>query len=456
MKHQPTATAPGPGAWLTLAITLAIQAMTAMSLVALPAMAPVVATALGVSPALAGVYVAIVYAAGMVSTLAAGAAVARYGAIRLSQAGLVLCALGLAMCAVPSLWGTVIGALLIGLGYGPITPASSHLLAITTPAHRMSLVFSVKQTGVPLGGALAGAIVPSLMLLVGWQGALLCTAAMALLCAVIAQPLRHALDADRQLDKPMALGNLATPVRLVLAHPALLTLAGCSFVFSIAQLSLTSYAVIYMHETLAYGLVFAGLALSLSQLGGVAGRVLWGWIADHWFGARRILAVLAFIMVACCGGTKDKQQRQRQHAARVGAGAAVCLWCHSHRLERRVPGRGGAPGAARDGEHRHRRHAGLYLLWRGAGAAGVRGCVGLVWQLPRGVHGAGDTGDDLWRRVAAHARHGAATSSLKSSTAAVTCSFAVALNPQNRANPCGIPLAQVSLTCAPASARKRA
>jgi sugar phosphate permease len=119
---------------------------------------------------------------------------------------------------------------------------------------------------------------------------------------VIAQPLRHALDADRQLDKPMALGNLATPVRLVLAHPALLTLAGCSFVFSIAQLSLTSYAVIYMHETLAYGLVFAGLALSLSQLGGVAGRVLWGWIADHWFGARRILAVLAFIMVACCGG----------------------------------------------------------------------------------------------------------------------------------------------------------
>ncbi|MBC7378985.1 MAG: MFS transporter [Burkholderiaceae bacterium] len=302
MKHAVPQAAPAAGAWLTLAITLAIQAMTSMSLVALPAMAPVVAAALGVSPALTGLYVAVVYAAGMVSTLSAGAAVARYGAIRVSQAGLVLCALGLALCAVPSVWATAVGAVLIGLGYGPITPASSHLLALTTPAHRLSLVFSVKQTGVPLGGALAGAIVPSLMLLAGWQAALLCTAVSALLCAIIAQPLRLSLDADRQLDKPIALCNLATPVRLVLAHPALLTLAGCSFVFSIAQLSLTSYVVTYMHETLAYGLVFAGLALSLSQLGGVAGRVLWGWIADHWFGARRILAVLAFIMLACCGG----------------------------------------------------------------------------------------------------------------------------------------------------------
>ncbi|MBC7438209.1 MAG: MFS transporter [Bdellovibrionales bacterium] len=302
VKHAINKSPRPVSAWLTLAITLAIQAMTSMSLVALPAMAPVVAVALGVSPTLAGVYVAVVYAAGMVSTLAAGAAVARFGAIRVSQSGLVLCAVGLALCAVPSVWVTVLGAVFIGLGYGPITPASSHLLAITTPAHRMSLVFSVKQTGVPLGGALAGAIVPSLMLVAGWQAALLCTGAIALLCAAVAQPLRHTLDADRQLDKPMALGNLATPVRLVLAHPALLMLAGCSFVFSIAQLSLTSYVVVYMHETLAYGLVYAGFALSLSQLGGVAGRVLWGWVADHWFGARRILAVLALVMAVCCGG----------------------------------------------------------------------------------------------------------------------------------------------------------
>lgn len=284
------------GTWLPLVVTLTIQAMVSMALLVLPVMAPVVALALDVSTTYTGFYVAVVYAGAMVASLAAGTAVARYGAIRVSQAGLVLCAAGLALCAVPSVPAVALGALLIGLGYGPITPASSHLLALTTPAHRMSLVFSIKQTGVPLGGVLAGAAVPSLLLLAGWQGALLAASAANLLCAFTAQPLRKALDADRKAGLPLALGNLAQPIRLVLSQTTLMMLAGCSFIFSSVQLSLTSYLVIYLHETLAYGLVAAGLMLSLSQLGGVAGRILWGWVSDRWLGARHMLALLGGLM----------------------------------------------------------------------------------------------------------------------------------------------------------------
>ena len=282
--------------WLALAVTLTIQAMVSMALLALPVMAPVVARALDVPTTYTGLYVALVYAGAMAASLAAGAAVARFGAIRVSQTGLLLCAAGLGLCAVPSLPAIALGALLIGLGYGPITPASSHLLALTTPAHRLSLVFSVKQTGVPLGGVLAGAGVPGLLLLVDWQGALLVASAANLLCAFAAQPLRQELDADRDLNASLALGRMAHPVKLVLSHPALMMLAGCSFVFSCAQLSLTTFLVVYLHETLAYSLVAAGLALSLSQFGGVVGRILWGWVADRWFGARRILALLAAVM----------------------------------------------------------------------------------------------------------------------------------------------------------------
>ncbi len=282
--------------WWPLLLTLVIQAMVAMALLSLPVVAPVVAQTLQVSPALVGLYVSVTYAGAMVATLMGGATVARMGAIRVSQWGLVLCALGLILCAVPWLPSMVLGAVLIGLGYGPITPASSHLLARTTPKHQMSLVFSIKQTGVPLGSMLAGAVVPPLALLGNWQLSLVLVAVVCLLCAWVSQSLRAELDSDRQSDSAIRWGNLIEPIRLVLAHRALLIMAFCSFLFSMVQLSLTTYLVTFLHDDLTYGLVAAGLALSVTQLGGMGGRVVWGFVADLWLGAKRMLVLLASMM----------------------------------------------------------------------------------------------------------------------------------------------------------------
>jgi len=284
--------------WRPLAVTLAIQALVAMALITVPVMAPVLAQDLGISSTYVGIYVGVVYAAAMLASLSAGAAVARFGAIRVSQVALALCAGGIALSTLGSLWAMALGAVLVGLGYGPVTPASSHLLARTTPADRMSLVFSIKQTGVPLGGVLAGALVPPLLVL-GWRGALLVVAAANIACIFVAQPLRAALDADREPQRPLVLGNLAQPIRIVLAHPPLRLLAGCSFLFSIAQLSLTTYLVTYLHDILDYGLVAAGLALAVSQAAGVVGRVLWGYVSDRYLGARRMLATLAAVVSVC-------------------------------------------------------------------------------------------------------------------------------------------------------------
>ena len=282
--------------WLTLFLTLVIQAMVSMALLTLPVMAPVVAQDLQVSPALVGLYVSMTYAGAMAASLMGGATVNRLGAIRVSQWGLVLCAAGLLLCAVPWFPAMGLGAVLIGLGYGPITPASSHLLARTTPKHQMSLVFSLKQTGVPLGSLLAGAIVPSMLLVLSWHSSLGVVAAVCLLCAALAQPLRAELDQDRQPHMPIRWGSWITPIRMVLAHRALSTMAACSFMFSMVQLSLTTYLVTFLHDDLAYGLIAAGLALSATQLGGMAGRIAWGYAADRWLGARRMLLLLAGLM----------------------------------------------------------------------------------------------------------------------------------------------------------------
>lgn len=285
-------------AGMPLVVTLVIQAMVAMALLTLPVMAPVVGAALAVSPALVGVYVALCYGGAMVASLLGGDTVRRFGAIRVSQWGLLLCAAGLLLCMTPWLPALALGAVLIGLGYGPITPASSHLLARTTAPRRMSVVFAIKQTGVPVGSMMAGALVPPLLLGLGWQASLAVVAAACLLCAALAQGLRADLDADLDPRHRVHPGSLLRPVRLVLAHRRLTTMAACSFLFSMVQMSFTTYLVTYLNQDLAFGLVAAGLALAVAQGGGVGGRIAWAYVADRWLGASRTLLLLALLMVA--------------------------------------------------------------------------------------------------------------------------------------------------------------
>lgn len=179
----------GGDTWRVLMVTLAIQAMVSMAVLTVPAVAPAFAEERGIPVSLLGYFLGLVYLGAIVASLISGQAVRKYGAIRLSQIGLVLCMLGLLCVFLLSAWAAAFGAVMIGLGYGPITPASSHLLAINTPAHRAGLVFSLKQTGVPLGGMLAGSIAPPLTTMYGANFAILVVAAACLLCVFLAQPL---------------------------------------------------------------------------------------------------------------------------------------------------------------------------------------------------------------------------------------------------------------------------
>ncbi len=293
-------TAPRSVGWglVALLITFAIQAVATTCVIAPTAVAPAIAEAYGgVAPI--GAFVALVYGGAMVSSVTGGWFVSRLGAVRTSQVSLLLCAAGLALIATsPWVAAAALGALLIGCGYGPITPASSDLLVRTTSPARMSFVFSVKQTGVPMGGVVAGAFTPSMTVAFGWPAALLALSAVTCACALAVQPLRAPLDVTTGPARPPSLGALLRPVQSVWRDRRLRTLAACSFVFSGMQVSLTVYLVTFLTSSLAWGLVAAGVALSVAQSAGVIGRPTWGWIADRRGGAVGTLAVLAVLMIA--------------------------------------------------------------------------------------------------------------------------------------------------------------
>jgi len=281
-----------------LAITLAIQAFTSLAATATSVLAPEIGRDLGVAPKLVGVFVGLIYAGGMTASLASGGFVERYGAIRVSQVSVVLCAAGLAMVVgytarpailLPLL---VVAPVVIGLGYGPITPASSQILARTAPPSRMALTFSIKQTGVPVGAALAGALLPVLAVSLGWHTAFLAVCAIGIAIAIVAQLARASLDAHRIPGRALSLSGVVAPLHQVLRTPALRELATSGFVYAALQVCLMSFLVVYMTESLGYSLVAAGFALTAANLGGIAGRILWGAIADLFIAPRALLGLI--------------------------------------------------------------------------------------------------------------------------------------------------------------------
>lgn len=279
-----------------LLATTAIQIATAAAALTLPSIAPLVAADLGQPASNVGTYIALLYIGAAVSAVVGGALLRRLGAIRVSQLGLALCALGLIAGLAPLVWVVALGALILGLGYGPITPASSDVLARTTPPDKMGLVFSIKQTGVPAGTALAGIVVPPLAVWLGWHWAVLVMVAACLLVVASAQAVRQPLDAQRDRDAAISLAGVAVALRLVVRTPALRLMALVSFVYNGMQMCVSTFIVVYLTEAIGLPLVVAGLGLTAANSAGVVGRIVWGVVADRVGSSRLTLAALGALM----------------------------------------------------------------------------------------------------------------------------------------------------------------
>lgn len=280
---------------LALIATLAIQALVSMSVLTPPVLAALAAPDIGVASERIGLFTALVYAGAIVSSASSGALLARTGPLRLSQWCLGFCALGMSVASLTLLPAVMLGAVLMGLGYGPVTPASSHILIRQTAPERRSLVFSFKQTGVPVGGMLAGSIAAPLGLAIGWRGAAVCVAVASLVLAVVVEPLRTRFDVADGARPTTAQSPLAG-IRLVLRTPALRRLALSSTTFAATQLSMATFLVTFLTERAGIPLVRAGIVMAVAQGAGVVGRILLGWVADRLLRPGRVLALLGIGM----------------------------------------------------------------------------------------------------------------------------------------------------------------
>jgi MFS family permease len=275
------------------------QTMASVAKTAVPVLFKPVADDIGFDPELVLLYTWLFACTGILVMLGCGAFITRFGALRMTQMGCVLMAIGLAVMTLTTtpvplaiaLLALVAG--LVSMGATVSTPASSQILARYAPARWAPLVFSVKQAGVPLGVALAAFLAPILTTWVGWRGASLILAATALVIAFALEPCRQEFDKDRKPRHPLTLSSARETFLAVLDRPGLRMLATTAFAFIGLQAVYTNFTVVYLAQELGYGLEEAGASLAVATLVAAPGRIVWGWVSSVFISPRILLVGLA-------------------------------------------------------------------------------------------------------------------------------------------------------------------
>lgn len=272
------------------------QTFATMGRSTVPLIAPAIVADLGVDPALVGVYVAIGAVAGFLTTMGCGGLIVRYGALRMTQVGMLALAIGLALPASGWLALFALGAFVGGLGQAISTPSSSHLLGRLAPPAIAPLVFSIKQTGVPAGLMLAGVVTPLLATETGWRTALLAIGGACAFTALALQPMRRGFDIDRVAGHPLSPADIRANVASVLRDPALRALCVAMFSFVGLQALFTGFFVLYLVRGLGYELERAGVVFAVAVAVAVPGRIGWGWLASRLVRPATLLALLGIGM----------------------------------------------------------------------------------------------------------------------------------------------------------------
>jgi sugar phosphate permease len=247
--------------WTILAAGVVAQASFSAIFFGLPALAPTIRAQYDLSLPEVGLVLAALNI-GLLSTLLLWGIVAdRIGERAVLAIGLTGCALALFVAAATSSLAGLVATLVAAgaLGGGTQTASGRAVMSWFGPEER-GLALGIRQTAVPLGGAIAAVTLPALADRKGLDGAFLALAGGCLAAAAVCAALiRREPSAD--------LGHPGRPLR----DPRIWRLCFGSTFYVATQISLLGFLVLFLHDEHGVSTTAGAAALAVTQaLGGVA------------------------------------------------------------------------------------------------------------------------------------------------------------------------------------------
>ncbi len=255
---------------MLIAATIA-QAGTAFVFLGVGALAGFIQEDFGLSGAQTGLLVTAVALAPLLALLPIGRLLDRGSERTIITAGALLLAAGTGLAAEANGYRWILLLLFLGgAGYSASQPGGSKVVASWFPPYQRGFAMGVRQTGLPLGGALAAAILPAIADGRGWGSAMRVAAATAALTGVafgVAYRPGH--------EPPIASGRrFGAEIRELLAMGPIRRAMVAGLAMVAIQLSIVSYLMLYARDVHDIPLARGAWLLFAAQVAGVLGRIV--------------------------------------------------------------------------------------------------------------------------------------------------------------------------------------
>ena len=232
--------------WTILALISVSHIIGASAQYGINTLAPFYKDELGLSRAQVGLFFSAFYLAMTGASFGTGWLADRFGVRQTTWQGHFLLGICIVAAALsPSFWTACISFFLAGLGYSFLNPASTIGVMAWFRRDERATAMGIKQTGVPAGGVVAAALAPSLVLVIGWRGALAALGIVNFLFGFIFASLWRDPSDDKQ--DPSTAETVITE-KNPLDIWRLLPLGCATGIYLIGQMVLLTYVPLYLKD----------------------------------------------------------------------------------------------------------------------------------------------------------------------------------------------------------------
>jgi len=287
--------------WVTVAMLWLTHTVSFLNYTSFGTLAPFIKDELNLTSSQIGLFVSVASIGAILVQFPAGVLLELFGIRRtIFVSVMVIGFSAILLSQVTSFWTAIPILFVFGLASGSITPAAAKAIIGLFPFRGRATAMSIKQTGINMGGILAGILMPTLAVWFNWRYGLMVVGVGEMICSIFIY--LFCKDPWESSTNHLPLSFILNKFRKIIVRKDILLIGGIGMFFIATQFCFSTYIVLYLTKELLFPIRLAGTYFTFAFLAGAFARIGWSAFSDYFLHGKRklILLIISFLSAITC------------------------------------------------------------------------------------------------------------------------------------------------------------